>query len=58
MVSPFGSALHVSGTDRAALERAIDPLRHDPWHWVEVEPSLEDVFIHLMRRNAPKAEAA
>ena len=58
MVSPFGSALHVSGTDRAALERAIEPFRHDPWHWVEVKPSLEDVFIHLMRRDVPKAEAA
>jgi ABC-2 type transport system ATP-binding protein len=24
--------------------------RHDPWRWTEVEPSLEDVFIHLMSR--------
>jgi ABC-2 type transport system ATP-binding protein len=50
MVSPFGSALHVSGTDRKALEAAIQPFRHDPWRWTEVQPSLEDVFIHLMRR--------
>jgi ABC-2 type transport system ATP-binding protein len=49
MVSPFGSALHVSGTDRSSLEAAIQPFRHDPWTWTEVEPSLEDVFIHLMR---------
>jgi ABC-2 type transport system ATP-binding protein len=49
MVSPFGPALHVSGTDRKALEKAIEPFRREPWHWVEVEPSLEDVFIHLMR---------
>jgi ABC-2 type transport system ATP-binding protein len=49
MVSPFGPALHVSGTDRSALEKAIKPFRRDPWRWVEVEPSLEDVFIHLMR---------
>ena len=49
MVSPFGPALHVSGTDRSALEKAIEPFRREPWRWVEVEPSLEDVFIHLMR---------
>ncbi len=48
MVSPFGPALHVSGTDRKSLEQAIEPFRHEPWRWVEVEPSLEDVFIHLM----------
>lgn len=49
MVSPFGAALHVSGTDRNALQKAIEPFRRDSWRWVEVEPSLEDVFIHLMR---------
>jgi ABC-2 type transport system ATP-binding protein len=49
MVSPFGPALHVSGTDHKALEQAIEPFRHEPWRWVEVEPGLEDVFIHLMR---------
>jgi ABC-2 type transport system ATP-binding protein len=49
MVAPFGTALHVSGTDRAKLEAAIQPFRRDPWRWMEVEPSLEDVFIHLMR---------
>ena len=52
MVSPFGPALHVSGTDRSALEKAIEPFRHEPWRWTKVEPSLEDVFIHLMRAQA------
>jgi len=51
MVAPFGAALHVSGTDRKALEQAIDPFRRDPWRWTEVAPSLEDVFIHLMREQ-------
>jgi ABC-2 type transport system ATP-binding protein len=51
MVSPFGPALHVSGTERKALERATEPFRKEPWRWVEVEPSLEDVFIHLMARE-------
>ena len=49
MAAPFGEALHVSGTDRAALEVAIKPYRRDPYKWTEVQPTLEDVFIHLMR---------
>jgi ABC-2 type transport system ATP-binding protein len=46
--SAFGAAVHVSGTDRAALDRAIDPYRKAPFAWHEVTPSLEDVFIQLM----------
>ena len=48
MAAPFGAALHVSGTDRKALEAAIAPFRREPYHWEEVEPTLEDVFIRLM----------
>jgi ABC-2 type transport system ATP-binding protein len=51
MVAPFGTALHVSGTDRDKLEAAIAPFRKDPWRWTEVPPSLEDVFIHLLREH-------
>jgi ABC-2 type transport system ATP-binding protein len=47
-VAPFGAALHVSGTDRKALEAAIKPWRHEPYRWTEADPTLEDVFIHLM----------
>jgi ABC-2 type transport system ATP-binding protein len=50
MAAPFGLALHVSGTDRAALEGAIAPYRRAPLTWTETEPTLEDVFIHLMAR--------
>ena len=46
--APFGAALHVSGDDRHALEAAIAPFRREPYRWTEVEPTLEDVFIHLM----------
>ena len=53
MAAPFGEALHVSGTDRAALEAAIKPYRRDPYRWTEVQPTLEDVFINLMRVHAP-----
>ena len=59
MVAPFGQTLHVSGTDRAALEAAIRPHRREPYRWAEVQPTLEDVFIHLMRVHAPpEAKAA
>ncbi|MCR5877155.1 ABC transporter ATP-binding protein [Phenylobacterium sp. J367] len=47
----FGPALHVSGTDRKALEAAIQPWKREPWRWAEVEPTLEDVFIQLMDRS-------
>ncbi len=51
MVAPFGVSLHVSGTDRAALEAAIAPYRAGAVHWTEVEPTLEDVFIQLMEAS-------
>jgi ABC-2 type transport system ATP-binding protein len=47
-VAPFGAALHVSGTDRSALDAAIRPWRTAPYRWTEVPPTLEDVFIQLM----------
>jgi ABC-2 type transport system ATP-binding protein len=48
MATPFGENLHVSGTDRAALEAAIAPHRQPPYRWTETRPTLEDVFIRLM----------
>jgi ABC-2 type transport system ATP-binding protein len=49
MVAPFGTNLHVSGRDAAALERTIAPYKNDPaLVWTLAEPSLEDVFIDLM----------
>ncbi|MGY3588287.1 ABC-2 type transport system ATP-binding protein [Bradyrhizobium sp. USDA 4341] len=52
MVAPFGTSLHVSGRDTAALEAAIAPYRgNSKWHWQPSEPSLEDVFIDLMGRS-------
>ena len=52
MVAPFGTSLHVSGRDRAALEATIAPWRtHEELHWQHSEPSLEDVFIELMSRS-------
>src|SRR5947199_47289 len=51
MVAPFGTSLHVSGRDEAALEAAIAPHRTEPrFTWEKSQPSLEDVFIDLMSR--------
>jgi ABC-2 type transport system ATP-binding protein len=61
LIAPFGTTLHVSGTDRAALERSVAPFRRGSYQWTEVPPTLEDVFIHLMREaggNTAEAAAA
>ncbi|MEP7206045.1 MAG: ABC transporter ATP-binding protein [Casimicrobiaceae bacterium] len=48
-VAAFGNALHVTGSDPDALAAALAPWRADPrLEWEQHEPSLEDVFIHLM----------
>jgi ABC-2 type transport system ATP-binding protein len=50
-VAPFGSSLHVSGRDPAALEAAIAPERaRSDLTWTQSKPSLEDVFIDLMSK--------
>jgi ABC-2 type transport system ATP-binding protein len=49
-VAFFGAVLHVSGYERAALERALAPLRANPDLAIaEEQTSLEDVFIQLQR---------
>jgi ABC-2 type transport system ATP-binding protein len=56
MVVPFGNRLHVSGTDAQALGATLGALAGRPGLAVrEVESSLEDVFIHMMKMNPPKA---
>lgn len=54
----FGTALHVSGTDAALLERTLreatqrDGLRIEP-----IDTSLEDVFIYLMSQASDNFDA-
>jgi len=47
----FGAALHVSGDDAEALERAIEPFRTPDHEWRRIDSGLEDVFIHLMEKS-------
>ncbi|HEY8623814.1 MAG TPA: ABC transporter ATP-binding protein [Casimicrobiaceae bacterium] len=56
-VASFGTVLHVTGSSRERLKAALKPLMEEPGrHWREVEPGLEDVFIHLMRSADEKEE--
>jgi ABC-2 type transport system ATP-binding protein len=48
---PFGTTLHISGTDPAKLEEAIRPERAPGIVWQKIPSSLEDVFIHLMETS-------
>jgi ABC-2 type transport system ATP-binding protein len=51
MVAPFGTNLHVSGRDQAALDAAIAPDRDRPdLAWTKSQASLEDVFIDLLAK--------
>jgi ABC-2 type transport system ATP-binding protein len=51
MVAPFGTSLHVSGRDEAALEAAIAPYRERAGlTWARSQASLEDVFIDLLAK--------
>ncbi|MCB2072307.1 MAG: ABC transporter ATP-binding protein [Novosphingobium sp.] len=48
MAVPFGTTLHVCGTDPDKLRAAVEPWK-ERFRWREAEPTLEDVFIHMMR---------
>ncbi len=54
MAAPFGTSLHVCGADPEALRKAVEPWA-DKIRWKEARPSLEDVFIHLMRGAEDKS---
>jgi ABC-2 type transport system ATP-binding protein len=52
----FGTALHVTGSDRVRLDAALAPIKAEPGRvWREVPSGLEDVFIHLMREADAQA---
>ncbi len=48
-VTAFGHTLHVTGEDAGLLEKAVSPfMGEESLRWRRTEPTLEDVFIHLM----------
>jgi ABC-type multidrug transport system ATPase subunit len=47
----FGHALRIAGMDRAALLQAIESAGDAGLTWNEVEPRLDDVFIHMLNRT-------
>jgi ABC-2 type transport system ATP-binding protein len=49
MAAPFGTSLHVCGPELAALRQAVQPWS-ERIAFSETEPTLEDVFIHLMKQ--------
>jgi ABC-2 type transport system ATP-binding protein len=56
-VAAFGATLHVSGTDTAALERALTAYRSRPgYEWRRTAPGLEDVFIRMMERAPQRSQ--
>jgi len=47
-VVPFGTALHVSGSDASRLQASIEPFRgRAGLRWSQTAPGLEDVFVKL-----------
>jgi ABC-2 type transport system ATP-binding protein len=47
-VVAFGTTLHVSSRDAAALDAAIAAIRDERHEWKKIRSGLEDVFISLM----------
>ena len=48
-VAPFGTTLHVVGSDKKLLEKTLAALKKDKGMSVQLgETSLEDVFIQFM----------
>jgi ABC-2 type transport system ATP-binding protein len=55
----FGNTLHVCSTDQQALAKAVSSIVKSPGLKAELaEPTLEDVFIHLMGQATDNAVAA
>lgn len=58
-VAPFGTTLHVVGTDKAKLEAALAHLKDRPGLRIEPDAtSLEDVFIQFMAKAQAEGRAA
>jgi ABC-2 type transport system ATP-binding protein len=54
-VAFFGAKLHVSGCDKKTLATTIQSIQKPDQEWVEIVPSLEDVFISLVGKTGDSA---
>jgi ABC-2 type transport system ATP-binding protein len=48
-VAAFGQRLHVSAKSKENLKSILKPYMTSEFKWKQINPSLEDVFIHLMQ---------
>lgn len=57
--APFGDSLHISGTNKNELDKAIAPYRDLPgYEWHLVDPTFEDIFVRYMSlKEDEKSEA-
>lgn len=49
-VAFFGNRIHVSGKNNDLIEKSIQSIRPPKYAWEKIQPSLEDVFIHLVEK--------
>ncbi|MDG1436523.1 MAG: ABC transporter ATP-binding protein [Rickettsiaceae bacterium] len=50
-IAPFGGSLHISGTDKLALDKVVKLYaKNSSYHWALSSPSMEDAFIHYMSK--------
>ena len=54
-VAAFGDTLHVSGADAALLAQSIARFQGQGYHWTQIQPGLEEVFIGLMQNSGEPA---
>lgn len=50
-VSAFGNTLHLSYQNENSLEKELASFQSPQWHWRQIAPNLEDVFVNLMRKE-------
>ncbi len=55
-VASFGQALHVGAHQQASFLEAILPYQTSDHTWTKISPTLEDVFIYLMRNTKDNFE--
>ncbi|HVV69543.1 MAG TPA: ABC transporter ATP-binding protein [Gammaproteobacteria bacterium] len=50
-VTAFGNTLHISYPQGSSLTQDIALFSDSQWHWQQVSPNLEDVFVHLTQQQ-------